>query len=178
MNIPMVGASRFIRTTWMLSAATELSLPHFGACIRLMPRQEAAELAERMRLRHVFARHAWENNFYVQRAHELGETTIIEVILRGEPDDTIPRATPLGDAIERIAVLSTVFATSRSQLHRQLGMSSHQHFGIDLTIGPDCYYLRSSSRREPKARGVSIDQMRLSRLNSDVVLIMPPAVRL
>src|SRR5215470_9042162 len=100
MNIPMVGASRFIRTTWMLSAATELSLPHFGACIRLMPRQEAAELAERMRRRHVFARHPWENNFYVQRAHELG------------------------DAIERLAVLSTVFATSRSQLHRQLGMSS------------------------------------------------------
>jgi hypothetical protein len=137
MNIPMVGASRFIRTTWMLSAATDLSLPHFGACIRLMPRQEAAELAELIRRRNVFARHSWENSFYVQRAHELGETTIIEVILRGEPDDIIPRATPLVDIIERVAVLSTVFAMSRSHLHRQLAISSHQRFGIDLTIGPE-----------------------------------------
>jgi hypothetical protein len=84
--------------------------------------------------------------------------TIIEVVLPGEPDDVIPRATPLADAIERVAVLSTVFATSRSRLHRQLAISSHQRFGIDLTIGPDCYYLRSSSRPEPRARGVSIDQ--------------------
>jgi hypothetical protein len=91
----------------MLSAATELSLPDFGACIRLMPKQEAEELADLIRRRNVFARHSWENNFYVQRAHELGETTIIEAILRGEPDDILPRATLLVDAIERVAVLST-----------------------------------------------------------------------
>ena len=155
---PAVGSSRFIRTTWMLSATRMLDLPNFGARIRLMSMQEAEELANLIRRRNVFARHSYENNFYVQRAHELGETTIIEVVLPGEPDEVIPRATPLADAIERIAVLSTVFATSRSRLHHQLAISSHQRFGIDLTIGPDCYYLRSSSRREPRARGVSIDQ--------------------
>jgi hypothetical protein len=155
---PMAGSSRFIRTTWMLSATRTLDLPNFGARIRLMSMQEAEELADLIRRRNVFARHSYENNFYVQRAHELGEMTIVEVVLPGEPDDVIPRATPLADAIERVAVLSTVFATSRARLHRQLAISSHQRFGIDLTIGPDCYYLRSSSRREPRARGVSIDQ--------------------
>src|SRR5262245_47377539 len=129
---PMAGSSRFIRTTWMLSAMRALDLPNFGARIRLMSMQEAEELAGLIRRRNVFARHSWENNFYVQRAHTLGETTIIEVVLPGEPDDVIPRATPLADAIERVAVLSTVFATSRSQLHRQLAISSDQRFGIDL----------------------------------------------
>jgi len=142
----------------MLSATRTLDLQDFGARIRLMSMQETEELAELVRRRNVFARHSWENNFYVQRALDLGETTIIEVILPGQPDDVIPRAAPLVDAIERVAVLSTVFATSRARLHRQLAISSHQRFGIDLTIGPDCYYLRSSSRREPRARGVSIDQ--------------------
>jgi hypothetical protein len=167
MNIPMVGSSRFIRTTWMLSATTELSLPNFGACIHLMHRQEAEELADLIRRRNVFARHSRENNFYVQRARALGETTIIEAILRGTPDDVILRATLLVDAIERVAVLSTVFATSRDRLHRQLAISSDQRFGIDLMIGPDCYSLRSSLRREPMARGISIDQTfqnRFSRL--------------
>jgi len=152
---PMAGSSRFIRATWMLSATRTLDLPNFSARIRLMSMQEAEELAELIRRRNVFARHSYENNFYVQRAHELGETTIIEVVLPGEPDDVIPHATPLVDAIERVAVLSTIFATSRSRLHRQLAISSHQRFGIDLTIGPDCYYLRSSSRREPNELGLS-----------------------
>jgi hypothetical protein len=127
--------------------------------------QEAEELADLIRRRNVFARHSRENNFYVQRARELGDTTIIEVVLPGQPDDVIPRATPLVDAIERIVVLSTVFATSRARFHRQLAISSHQRFGIDLTIGPEFYYLRSSARREPIAHGISMDQQFQNRFN-------------
>ena len=43
---PAVGSSRFMRTTWMLSATKTLDLPDFEACIRLMPMQEAQELAD------------------------------------------------------------------------------------------------------------------------------------
>jgi hypothetical protein len=161
----MAGSSRFIRTTWMLSVTRPLELPSFGARIRLISMQEAEELADLIRRRNVFARHSRENNFYVQRARELGDTTIIEVVLPGQPDDVIPRATPLVDAIERIVVLSTVFATSRARFHRRLAISSHQRFGIDLTIGPEFYYLRSSARREPIAHGISMDQQFQNRFN-------------
>src|SRR5262245_39534516 len=76
-KLPIVGSSCFIRTTWMLSATRPLDLPNFGASIRLMSMQEAEELAGLIRRRNVFARHSWENNFYVQRTLDLREITII-----------------------------------------------------------------------------------------------------
>jgi len=69
----------------MLSATRVLDMPNFGARIRLMSMQEAEELADLIRRRNVFARHSREDNFYVQLAHELGGSTIIEIVLPGQP---------------------------------------------------------------------------------------------
>ena len=71
--------SRFIRTTWLLSAVTELKLQVVNASIRRISVSESASLAEYTRKRNVFARHAGENSFYFQRAKQLADKTVVEV---------------------------------------------------------------------------------------------------
>ena len=58
--------ARYMRTTSMLSAQSELGLPNSDR-IRFFSKDEASILAENIRKRNVFSRHSWENNFYLQR---------------------------------------------------------------------------------------------------------------
>jgi hypothetical protein len=53
--------------------------------------QETASLTESARRRNLFARHSWENNFYVQRIGKLSNTTVLEVLRLGNPDGMIPQ---------------------------------------------------------------------------------------
>lgn len=58
----MSGVSRFLRTTWMLTAKQTLDFGDFYAKVRFVDTKEASELTDLVRKRHVFARHSWENN--------------------------------------------------------------------------------------------------------------------
>jgi hypothetical protein len=93
----------------MLSAGTSLM---FGdrSRIRRFSTKEANELAEKVGKRNVFARHSWENDFYVQRAKALADHTVIEVVLPGDPQAIAERAEKEAWSIERLTVLSAILA--------------------------------------------------------------------
>ena len=78
--------SRYIRTTGMLSARAILKFADLSR-IRFFSVREADELAAQVRKRNVFARHSWENNFYLQRVKALADHTVIEVFRQGDPKD-------------------------------------------------------------------------------------------
>ena len=90
--------SRFIRTTWLLSAVTELKLQVVNASIRRISVSESASLAEYTRKRNVFARHAGENSFYFQRAKQLADKTVVEVFYTKA---SLDHARTLSEVIER-----------------------------------------------------------------------------
>ena len=68
---------------------------------------EAAKLAEKVRKRNVFARHSYENNFYLQRIAELGNRTIIEINRPGNPNDMYDEAERVAALIEKLSIIST-----------------------------------------------------------------------
>ena len=141
------GLSRYIRSCWMLCAQSELQLSD-KTRIRLFPENEADQLAEITRKRNVFARHSWENSFYLQRIKALSNRTVIEVFRLGDPDDMINEAEQFAIALEKLAVLSTTFSMSRSELQRRLALSEYRRSEFDVTIGRDFNYLRSKSKPE------------------------------
>ena len=151
------GLSRYIRSCWMLCARSELQLPD-KTSIRLFPENEADQLAEVTRKRNVFARHSWENSFYLQRIKALSNRTVIEVLRPGEPDDMINEAEQFAIALEKLAVLSTTFSMSRPELHRRLALSEHRRSVFDITIGREFNYLRSKSKPERLVQGITIDE--------------------
>jgi hypothetical protein len=115
--------SRYMRTTWMLYAQTELKLPS-SVVVRRFGKDEALLLAENIRRRNVFARHSRENNFYLQRIAQLASQTVIEVSLPGDPRDMAEEAGEVADLVEKVAILSTTIAATKSELQRRLGISS------------------------------------------------------
>src|SRR2546425_12511054 len=68
----------FMRTRWILAARAKISYP-FKICVREFSERDGEVLIARIRKRNVFARHSWENNFYLKRIRALTNKTIIEV---------------------------------------------------------------------------------------------------
>lgn len=152
------ASSRFIRTSWMLDAKQALPIQSVAATIRFLSANEATKLEDLTRRRNVFARHSWENNFYLQRIRELADRTVIEVIRPGDPAAIASEAHIVANAVESVAVLSSVLYASRSTLQNRLGITEHRREVVDFTIGPAFNFLRSRSKREHVVRGVTVDQ--------------------
>lgn len=149
--------SRYLRTTSMLSAHCNLELPSLQSRVRFMTVEETSKLSETARRRNVFARHSRENSFYIQRIRELSDSTVIEVLRPGDPDDMLAEAKAVADLLERLAVLSSTFTLRRADLHRALAIASDRTSSVDVTIGRNFYYLRSSARTVSAPKGVPID---------------------
>jgi hypothetical protein len=122
-------------------------------------------LAEETRRRNVFARHSWENSFYLKRAAQLADTTVIEIYRSGSLDEILPAARRLADLAEKVALLSSVLSLRRDRTHNAAALSRHRRYGFDLAISPGFKYLRSSERGEADPRGIRIDPTFIRRFN-------------
>jgi hypothetical protein len=149
--------SRYMRTTVMLSAQTDLELPNSDR-IRFFGKDEADILIENVRKRNVFTRHSWENNFYLQRLRELADHTIIEVFRPGDPQNMAEEAEEAADLIERLAVLSSTVAMTKSELQRKLGISSKRSTEIDFANDVQLRFLRSRQKGVSAVQGIRVDE--------------------
>ena len=148
--------SRYLRTSWILRADSVLQLNERTA-LRFFPADEADRLTETLRKRNVFARHSWENSFYLQRARDLANKTVIEIYRPGDPDDMMDEAANTANLVEKIALLSAILSLSRKSIHRRLAIHEHRRSEFDLTIGKGYRYLRSKSRPEGEVYGIPVD---------------------
>lgn len=161
----MLDRARFIRTTWSLVAKERIDIPSLALSIRKISAIESADLAMRARKRNVFARHSWENNFYVERLSSLSESTAIEVFTEGPLNHAMKSAADLVDVVEKVVLLSAVLGLSRGEMQRLLAISPHRRFGFDFGISQNFEYLRSSSRREVLLKGILIDERYVRRFH-------------
>lgn len=157
MRISIEQQSHYIRTTWMLSTEGTLKLLD-TTCIRFFSEEEAEELAKLARKRNFFARHSWENHFYIERIRKLANTTVIEISRPCDPNDMIDEAQKIADLTEKLAFISSILIIPREVLQRRLAISPHRRSVFDITIGRKFYYLRSKSKPEPDIRGITIDE--------------------
>lgn len=163
--------SRYMRTTWMISAQEVLKFPD-SSRIRFFGSAEADELAEQVRKRNVFARHSRENNFYVQRVRELANHSIIEVFRPGEPKNMADEAYQISSVLEKITILSSIIATRKTDLQRKLGISARPRTETDFIVSPQFRYLRSRAKSAPAVQGIRIDRSfckRFTRCGFDVL---------
>jgi hypothetical protein len=146
-----------MRITWMLSAETALDFPD-SSTIRFLDESEAGALAETVRKRNVFARHSWENDFYLKRIGELSNHTVIEVFRPGEPQEMGEEAEKVADFVEKLAVLSSTLVLPRKKLQKRLGVSSRPRTEVDFIVGCEYRYLRSRMRSVPVPQGICVDE--------------------
>jgi hypothetical protein len=140
----------------MLSAQAPLEFPD-SSRIRFIGADEANHLAEEVRKRNVFARHSWENNFYVERARGLADQTVIEVSYPGDPKSMRDKAEETALQVERIAVLSSALAIKKQDLLRKMGISHMRRTEVDFIFSADFRFISSTSIITPKIQGLLID---------------------
>jgi hypothetical protein len=155
-------ASRYLRTTWKLNAKVVLTFPDTSK-VRHFTETEANSLAAEVQRRNVFARHARENSFYVQRAISLAGQTVIEVFRPGDTKTARDEVEAVATFLERIVLLATTFTLSKKDLHRRLGVRAHAGNDIDFIVGSDLKYVGSRSRTEHAPLGIVIDERFRSR---------------
>ncbi len=150
-------SSRYFRTTWMLDVRQTLLINELTAYVRFLDAVEVTKIQELIRRRNVFARHSWENNFYLKRISEFSDKSIIEVIRPGDPDTMLREAESIASIIESVLLITTVLYASREEIQTRLAVTKHRREVVDFVIGPGFNYLRTSSKRVHSVKGVTID---------------------
>jgi hypothetical protein len=140
--------SRYIRNTWMTSTKKMLNFSD-NSCIRYFDESESFRLSEMVRKRNIFARHSYENNFYINRIRELANHTIIEVFRSGDPQEIREEAERVANLVEKLVILSSVLVINKNTLLRKLGISTKSRNELDIIIGSEIQYISS------KFQGVS-----------------------
>jgi hypothetical protein len=149
--------SHYIRTTSQLKAEVPLKFPDSGQ-LRFFSEIEASKLAETVRRRNVFARHSYENNFYLKQIAQLGNRTIVELYKFGTPDDIYQQAAEIAELIESLAILSSVLVLKKDAFLRKLGVDTNVESEVDLIVASDMKFIRSRSRRKSKAAGILVNR--------------------
>lgn len=157
--------SRFLHTTWLFSATRRLEIPAQSVSIRAISAEECRTLAEQARKRNVFARHSWENSFYIQRIRQLEGATVVEVFRAGSLDEILPAARAVAALVEKVAFISSSLGLRRARTHQLLALSRHRRYGFDFAISPGFRYLHSSERQEATPRGIPVDDRFVRRFN-------------
>ncbi len=122
-------------------------------------------MVEQTRKRNVFARHSWENSFYLKRVGQLQDSTVVEVFRPGSLEQVLPAARDLAELVEKVAVVSSALGLRRQRTHQLVALSRHRRYGFDLAISPGFRYLHSSQRQEPSPRGIPVDETFVRRFN-------------
>jgi hypothetical protein len=133
--------------------------------IRRISADESRALAEQTRKRNVFARHSWENSFYLKRIGQLEEATVVEVFHSGALDQVLPTARTLATVVEKVAFISSTLGLKRERTHQLVALSRHRRYGFDLAISPGFRYCHSSERQEAAPRGIPVDDTFVRRFN-------------
>ncbi len=167
----VTNEARYMRITQILSAGKTLQMPDESS-VRFFGKTEADKLAEAIKKRNVFARHSWENNFYIQRIKVLTNHTIIEIFLQSDPNEIAIEAERRSDLIEKLVVLSSTTTLNRNNLQKKLGVGLRPETQIDFIFGNEMRHLKSRSKPKYSPKGLEItDQFirRFSRLNVGVL---------
>lgn len=159
--------SRYIRTTWKLSAGNALKIPAIDAGIRHLSKVEATSLADRAERSNPFIRRPYGNLFYPTRIRNLADRTVIEIFKDGQPAELGSSLHSLALLIEATVLLSSTLNTTRPQFHKLLAIDKDKGGDYDIVIGPRFKSFRSRSKRERLPTGIPIDNRFIKRFNSN-----------
>jgi len=133
----------YFRTTrWLVAAAT---LKVGTNCrVRRMSRSDAQSLAEEVRKRNVFARHAGLRSFYCQRAAALEGVTVVEIYSGGT--STIDVFEKQAIIAENVVAASLVLSGSRREFVSRAVGDRRAYLDLHLVQRDSNLYVSSTSK--------------------------------
>lgn len=149
--------SRYIRNTWLISAENKITF-YDNSSVRYFDSAEAKTLSEIVRKRNVFARHSYENNFYLKRINELANHTIIEVFRYGDPQSIREDAEEAANLVEKLILFCAVLEFRKALLLKKLGIHLKHRNELDIILGSKIQYISSRFKGTIAFTGINISQ--------------------
>jgi hypothetical protein len=140
--------SRYLRVIPYLYSKSIFELSP-NVSILFINKFENETLLDKVKKRNVFARHSWENNFYVERLSHFCEKTVISIVKSGTPQDIQALACELSEYVEHILIVATIFSLDRESLQRKYFSTISSDY--DFAYSQDMKFLKSrtlSKKRE------------------------------
>ena len=155
--------SYYLRSSWILNSIKPLTFSKIDGQIVKFDCNTTGELAELISRKNLFQRIPTSSKFYVQRALDLGDSTIIEIYGQEHPDTLTPKAQIFANWIEMVCVLAESLSNDREKIKKKLQIKENRRTVLDLTIGKDFYYLRTNIKQISIPKGIQIDDIFISR---------------
>jgi len=141
--------SRYLRVIPYLYSKSVFELSQ-NVSILFINKFENETLLSKVQKRNVFARHSWENNFYIDRLSHFCEKTVISIIQPGTPQDIQAFACELSEYVEHILIIASIFSLDRGAFQNKYYSTLSTDY--DFAYSQDMKYLKSrtlSKKREP-----------------------------
>ncbi len=129
--------------------------------VRRMSRSDAQNLAEEVRKRNVFARHAGLRSFYCQRAAALEGVTVVEIYSGGT--STIDVFEKQAIIAENVVAASLVLSGSRREFVSRAVGDRRAYLDLHLVQRDSNLYVSSTSARDRDASGLTLDGTAVAR---------------
>jgi len=155
--------SYYLRSSWILNSIKPLTFSKIDGQIVKFDCNTTDELAELISRKNLFQRIPTSSKFYVQRALDLGDSTIIEIYGSEHIDTLIRKAQIFANWIEMVCVLAESLSTDREKIKKKLQIKENRRTVLDLTIGKNFYYLRTNINQISIPKGIQIDDIFISR---------------
>lgn len=142
--------SRYLRVIPNFYSKSILELSE-NVSVLFMNKLENESLSNKVRKRNVFARHSWENNFYIDRLTTFCDKTVISIVQSGTPQDMQASASELSEFVEHLLIIGTIFSLDREALQKKYFSTLSTPSDYDFAYSQDMKYLKSrtlSKRRE------------------------------
>lgn len=141
--------SRYLRVIPYLYSKSIFELSQ-NVSILFINKFENETLLAKVKKRNIFARHSWENSFYIDRLSHFCEKTVISIIQPGTPQDIQAFACELSEYVEHILIIATIFSLDREAFQKKYFSTLSTEY--DFAYSQDMKFLKSrtlSKKREP-----------------------------
>ena len=154
--------SYYLRSSHILHAVKPLIFSNVNGAIRFFNASESVELARLISRKNLFQRIPTSDQFYVKRAKDLSDSTIIEIY---DPniEFLINNSEIFSEWIEKVCILVYSLSNERRKIHKLLQVKKYNKTIFDLTIGRDFYYLRTKTRKISSPNGIPVDETFINR---------------
>lgn len=145
----------YLHTTRWVSAETTVKIST-GCKIRNYSESEAKQTAQVVRNRNVSARVSGPRDFYYQRAENLSDETVVEIINSDQilSDERLSRVAKLAEAV---LVASIVLQGDRSSFLRSVVGVREEFFDLNITKDARETSVSSTSQVEKEPSGLAVD---------------------
>ena len=135
-----------------------MEFPKLNAQILYVSKKGLTKMIDPIKKHNLFAAYYRENSFYLNKAKELYDRTVIEIYRKGNLDEIILDCQVIADILEKCVLISSILVIRRKEYQKIMGIQTKLGAEFYFAISKNYRYLRTKSVSVPEVAGLTLDK--------------------